>query len=397
MAAPRPPSVPIFSAPSGIASPSSVFDFVVDPDVLPLSPAQVQKASQMVIVRQNSSTQETISNNGIQKKVHIVVKNQPFFIQAGLLSSVVVDGQNVDFSKFPVETRLLYDSEPLKEVDFVKLKPMDCKLHLNDKGDQVTSEIRIKVLTSQLEDMLFRVRIAATHPQTKKRIDHLTVVSEPIRVVSKPEQVKRKIQQQQNPGVVPVKKAPQPQQPKRDHDEILSAALARIEATCQSQQQLMAQICNNTETTQSTVMELLSLQQFAFTNAVSSASGTTKEKEKENEKKRKQMEKSESPFEIAFKKFMGAYNGIETEDRPGKVRRAINQTSARDTESLSELLNSIQTEASTRGRRQDGQAPGGTLPMSGDTICRCADCPHLAELTRINQFYDDFLGSPMTL
>jgi len=130
---------------------------------------------------------------------------------------------------------LLYDCEELKEVDFVKMKPMDYKSQCNEKEDQYQFEIRLKVLSSQLEgfnlfkhqipvsctysnytlqDMFFRIRFTLRDIATKTAIPGMTdffvengyrivrltfdlykglsIVSDPIKVISKPDQIKKK-------------------------------------------------------------------------------------------------------------------------------------------------------------------------------------------------------------
>lgn len=68
---------------------------------------------------------EQVSKNGIQQRVHVVVKNQPFLLQVALLNNAPLEnGMRLDFNRFPVEARLVYDCESLKEVDFLKLKPL---------------------------------------------------------------------------------------------------------------------------------------------------------------------------------------------------------------------------------------------------------------------------------
>src|SRR4051812_13140864 len=96
------------------ASPTSAFGQTSSPS---------NSIPQLVILRQNSLTVEKFSKNGIQRAVHVVVKNQPFLIQVGILNNNNI----LDFSKAPVEARLLYDCDNLKEVDFVKLKPLEYK------------------------------------------------------------------------------------------------------------------------------------------------------------------------------------------------------------------------------------------------------------------------------
>jgi hypothetical protein len=168
---------------NGESTPNSTQLLSFEPDINATMPP-----SPLVILRQNSLSIEHIYKNGLQKKVHVVVKNHPFMIQVGLSSSTW-EGQKIDFNRYPVEARLLYDTEALKEVNFVKMKPLEFKAQVNERGDQVAVELRPKVLTSQLEDMLFRVRLTAVDSITKQPIPTWTVLSESIKVVSKPEQV----------------------------------------------------------------------------------------------------------------------------------------------------------------------------------------------------------------
>lgn len=137
------------------------------PNMIPIESVMPPRPSPLVLLRQNSLSIEQVYKNGISKKVHVVVKNHPFLIQVGLVSSVW-EGQKLDLNRYTMDARLVYDNDSLKEVGFVKLKPIEFKAHVSDRGDQATIEIRPKVLTSQLEDMLFRVMILALDQTTKK-------------------------------------------------------------------------------------------------------------------------------------------------------------------------------------------------------------------------------------
>lgn len=151
----------------------------------------------------------------------MVVKNTPFTITLQLMDP------SLKFTQVTADVQLVYDCPTLKEVDFVKLKPMDFKLKPNEEGDQLIAEIRIKVLTSQLEDMFFRVRMALLDPRNNQEISPaLTVLSDPIRVVSKPDQVKKKIKKR-----------------KRAPTDNLMDTLARIEVQQKEQQRLLKRLC----------------------------------------------------------------------------------------------------------------------------------------------------------
>jgi len=142
----------------------------------------------LVLLRQTSLAEEKFSKNGIQKNVFVVVKNSSFAVQLGFSHHLT----ELDFNRLSIESTLIYDCEEGKQVDFVKLKPMEYKSHANENGDQCTVELRIKVLTSQLEDMFFRIKFRAIDAMTKIPFPNLETLSEPIKVISKPDQLKKK-------------------------------------------------------------------------------------------------------------------------------------------------------------------------------------------------------------
>jgi len=104
----------------------------------------------------------------------------------------------------------------------VKVKPMDFKATPSENGQQLQVELRIKVLTSQHEDMLFRVKVQGFHPLSREELPGISVVTPPIKVISKPEQLKKK----------------QPSK-KRTVSDMLVETMIRIEKKQEEQQQLL--------------------------------------------------------------------------------------------------------------------------------------------------------------
>lgn len=176
----------------------------------------------LVIIEQTCLLEEKFSKNGVQKNVHVVVKNNPFTLTLALVD------KHFNFNQVSADIQLVYDCASLKEVDFVKLKPMDFKAKPSDEGDQLSIELRIKVLTSQLEDMFFRVKVTLVDPRTQKEMPQYSVLSHPIRVVSKPDQVKKKIKKR-----------------KRAPTDNLMDTLNRIEGQQKEQQRLLKRLCVN--------------------------------------------------------------------------------------------------------------------------------------------------------
>ncbi|EGC29651.1 hypothetical protein DICPUDRAFT_42559, partial [Dictyostelium purpureum] len=140
------------------------------------------------LVSQTSPFEEKVTLNGLQKNIRVVIKNSPFNIQLKLKKP------DIDLNCVAFDSTLLYDCDgnEEKEVDFVKVKPVEHKATPNESGDSVNIELRIKVLTSQHEDMFFRVKIEGQDPITKEPIGGLYALTTSIKVISKPEQLKKK-------------------------------------------------------------------------------------------------------------------------------------------------------------------------------------------------------------
>jgi len=159
-------------------------------------PSSSSSGPQLTILRQHSSNEEKVTNHiGVSKTVHVVVKNAPFVMQVGVSPNVAYN-RVINFNHLTFDAVLLYDTEPLSEktVDYVKVRPLEHKVKVHDHGDQATIEVRIKVLTSQHENSFFRVKIAVLNPATNELYHpSLVAYSEPVKVISKPEQIKKKL------------------------------------------------------------------------------------------------------------------------------------------------------------------------------------------------------------
>jgi hypothetical protein len=193
----------------------------------------VSPTAQLVVLRQNSLVEEKLIKNGQPKAYHIVVKNSPFLVQLGLTSrnptpAVFFSASNkvLDIAQYNFEAKLFYDIEGDKEVSWVKEKPMECKIHPNDhQPGTLTAEVRIKVLSTQHEDLFFKVKFTAIDKATKR--ETFCTYSAPIKVISKSDQVKKK---------------KQPKQKKRTLTDILVDTLTSIEKRQQEQCELLASI-----------------------------------------------------------------------------------------------------------------------------------------------------------
>jgi len=146
------------------------------------------------VTNHNTPPDEKFTRNGIVRTVYVVIKNTPFQINLALTNNIIFN-QLIDLAHFTLDVRLIYetDGSSEKEVDFVKVKPIEYKQTNNERADQTNLEMRIKVLTSQHEDMFFRAKIVALDPKTGREYNpSVYCYSEPIKVISKPEQIKKK-------------------------------------------------------------------------------------------------------------------------------------------------------------------------------------------------------------
>lgn len=90
---------------------------------------------------------------------------------------------------------------------------------------------------------------------------------------------------------------------------------------------------------------------------------------------------------------------MQPEEKPETIRKLIRNSSTRDTERLSELLDlfwteGLQKEPSYGSRPKERPA---VIGGSKDAGCNCPDCPHRQELERIDEFYKEFLSTGVNM
>jgi len=334
-----------------------------------LTPAPVFLPPRLIIQKQNCLAEEKFVRNGITQTVKVVVKNSPFIIQLGL-ASPIYSGEmpgmifsQIDLHQFIFDAKLFYDTDEddKKEVDFVKLKPLEFKSQVHENGSQVNMEVRLKVLTSQLEDMMFRVKIRALDARTKREVSPLLIVtSAPIKVVSKPEQLRKK------------KKSLK----KRTLNDMMVETLSRIEQQQQDQQHLLNKISNGLNVTHDD--DTSSERSPPETNEIHFAD----EPEEKRPEKVVKLEKA-TDFESAVQSLLSCIDKIPIEIRAEKMRKVIKEFGL-TRESVSEMHDLFWAEGlQGDNSEQDERVPS----VKREVICNCAGCPHKKELERVEDFY----------
>jgi len=177
---------------------------------------------QLSITEQSFLFKESLSKNDVQKEVHFIVKRTPFVVKLALSP-----GSTQTFTNTPLDCTLFYDSTPLKEVEAPNTKPLEWVVRPSSCGRFATVDYRINVLTTQHQNNLFVIRIRLT-----KNGQSVEVLTKPIKSVSKPEQVRRRVSQQQveDPQIDMKATLASCSSKKRARSEELLEALATIQA-----------------------------------------------------------------------------------------------------------------------------------------------------------------------
>jgi len=133
-----------------------------------------------------------------------VVKNSPCV--------AVLESPSLDLNKATITAQLVYDTPGCKPVDYLHVAPLESFVRVYECGGSDCScgatvcggncsgltvararvELRVRVLTSQHEDCMFRVRFVAITSELVAQ-----VLTPPMRVISKAETRSRKSRQQQ--------------------------------------------------------------------------------------------------------------------------------------------------------------------------------------------------------
>jgi len=346
---------------------------------------------QLVILSQKTHSEESVSKNGIQRTVHVVVKNSPFHIILGMAGTSTFQ---MDFNRIAFDANLVYDCEGGKEVDYVQKKPVQFKFTPIENGAQLDCEFRINILTSHHEDMLFKVKIQGFNPVNKEEIGGLGLLTFPIKVISKPEHLKKR----------------QPSK-KRTLTDMLVETVSRIEKKQEEQQRLLEKMFSQQATVPSATAAALEKRQKTIDQSISAAMSQTQSYWEQlpvvaDNCGTKDGKKEIPDFEDSFGNLVKSYNSLTGEEKAETIRKMIRTSSTRDTERLSELLDLFWTEglqkepsfgskpsARDRAAKDNANSNSVTSPSNSQTSegCTCSSCPHKLELERIDEFYKEFL------
>jgi len=331
---------------------------------------------QLVLLKQTDQGDEKFTKNGIVQTAHVVIKNTPFMLQLGLLNNVLFN-HVFNFNQFTLEAKLLYDTEGEKEVDFVKVKPLDFKTHLSERGEQCTMEARIKVLSSQHEDLFFRIKVIALDARTGQEFcPSLFVLSQPIKVISKPEKVIKSNSQK-----------------KRNFTDMLLETVQKLEKQQKEQQQQITKLFELQKQITTTKPQKKEEAPAPVPATVPSSTALPPAKEAKKCGEFTTKDNSCLDFEQAFKKLIDSYTSLPADEKSSKIRKVVRNLTPSDTEALNQLIDLVGSEGLQREPIDLPQADAGEHLCLPKNACDCKNCHYKDELLRIDDFYKDFLGA----
>eukprot|EP01089_Gocevia_fonbrunei_P002917 TRINITY_DN12784_c0_g1_i1.p1 TRINITY_DN12784_c0_g1~~TRINITY_DN12784_c0_g1_i1.p1 ORF type:complete len:394 (-),score=85.08 TRINITY_DN12784_c0_g1_i1:95-1276(-) len=352
------------------------------------------------IVNQNSLAQENFSKDGVQKNVHIVVKNTPFQISVGLTSNML-NGKIIDFNLLTVDASLLFDTNDEKLVPFLKQKPVEYKGKVNDRADTMNLDLKIKVLTSHCENMLFRIKFTCKDPRSGESYPTLTAVSAPIKVISKPDQIRKRKQPEssstsqdtQDYDDEPETDQPKTRKPPKKrtrvtiNDKILEG-IARIEEEQKRHHSLLESMAA-TQATQTQIQSnpLADLDLFGLN---SQTDNTNQEHMMLAVHTKPQDPQDAQDLQGAYDKLIDIFMKLPNENKVEEIRKVIRNSSTRKTETFCEMIALFNSEGLQKEMGRDCLLENSSMPLSaGD--CGAA-CPHKRELEKIDDFYSSMMN-----
>jgi len=318
---------------------------VITKNVCNLSSVPSDGGYKLSINRQHSLDVESFVENGQQKNVHYVIKGSAFVLEVALRklertsisnpTSIQLggDGLALDFHRITIATELLYDCEGDKPVFKVRSRPLTTKGVVNEASPcNCKLETVVDVLSSQHEDMNFKIKLTAVDVKTGDTLDFIPpVYSEPFQVISKPDVLAKK---KQKNGTKTTKKT----RAKTKQDQVLEI-LARIENRQVQQQAQIDYLYGINSNTQANSPASASCAQGTRNTATISG----------HKRSYAEFQNGSNPsLETAYFQFVEAFNRVKKNERPAKLKKLIQNSNPSDLANLSEFTQLVQKE-------QDGE------------------------------------------
>lgn len=370
---------------------------------------------------------------GVLQRTYTAVKNSPFNVQLGLDTSNIYDSTNpneaINFPVTPltlshvkIDGILLFNHAEEKKVDFVKKKPMDFKVTTLENGMEANCEIKLKVLSSQLEDMLFRIRFRTLDVIRGQEIcSHMITTSDPIKIISKPERTNKR---QKNKGKKPT------------NNDIILSSLENIYQKQQEQfnhlQQLLSNVTggkppgtpinssgggigvgvggavkrmrselpNSSHSFDSSLFSLPPSQNESVTKSLSLSTQMGEQSspfftslfDQPPTKKQKIDDDRPLDFETSFHDMMRAFENLSSERRSEQMEDFV-RSHRISSNQLTELHDMLSSGGLARPIGQTiSQSNTNLMDMDGQQDCLCENCPFRKEVESRENFFQDVMS-----
>lgn len=304
------------------------------------------ESSPITITKQESIGKKLYSKNEVCKEAHYVAKTQGFLIE-------LVTSFDVHRSKF--HASLIYDTdsyEDIKPVEVAKVTPLTYRAFPQD-SNRIVFEFKVHVLSSQLSESLFKIRIDAEDSTANVA---WTVFSESIRVLSKPSQVLKELGRDSTKPATSnrgKRAAPSPSTP------VSSVPTAPVSIPSATTPSLPL-------TTDSNVM-----------SAILTSLSRVEEQLKKHDDRLNQLTSLNLSVEDAFRATLSAWSKLNSAERPAKMRKMLSSLATEEKENLDNF-------ASSMNESSNGAL---TISTTGSTST-CTDfCPHQLELEKWASFF----------
>jgi len=351
-----------------------------------LATEQVEETGpHLVVTKQTSVSEERVTKRGKTSNVYVVVKNSPF--QLGV---VLKNTTGANFNYLAFDMSLFYDMPGLsKEVAYVSTKPIDLKSSINDLGDEINFDVKIKVLSSHHEDNHFRLRVLVWDPNNDQ-FPQLPVFSSPIKVISKPMNQRKPRGTKRTASQARIKSPPECDESVTTvspmsvvETPVLDNALSKLDMQQQEALRMLNQILHMQTQMQTQFqppakrVKLTHCDQQPQTQLPSQVPRPLQES------------KNVGDFEGSFSSMLRTYSQMNAEEKAERTRKFFRSLSARDGEQLEELFDIMAT-TGLKTQSTSGPSFSSLQPMDFGHNESCGeDCPHKVELSRIDQFYSE--------
>ena len=376
----------------------------------------------LLVTKQSSlsMSRRALKEGGAERDIHTVVKQSPFALELGIVAGLLPPPHPpIDLKSFIYSASLVYANEPTEPesaVDYLRTKPFDVKFNVDPSGSKVSMECRLKILSSQRENQCFCLRFDILDPETKLSIglpliNTETAVSEPIRVISKPEHTRK----------------PKPSK-KRSINDVLMESLSHVEEHQIAVISRMREVLSQSHAVGSTATPTLSSSSssssssfssfspssssFSHSHLVSPARPYSLADDPDPLLGSSPLRSSPRPSPIthqgeaipirhAFQNLLSTYAMLSPADRQAKLRSILQifGTSAY-MDRITEMIDLFSVEGAEHGlQREIGttflpQTHNLTLSPGGlvNGQCICPTCPARIQLQQVEDFYKDMFS-----